>query len=142
MIDRQEHILIDAEFNEIICRLIYEFEMVSEVKIIFVAFGVYNMNLGYKGTSQKYNLFENLINEISIGINMNSDKLVTIFDCLNLLIRTDFIEINNGNIIKRKIPKNISNTINVMNSKMFIKLLVDIAKISDQTLVKEVIRNV
>lgn len=138
----KQSILVNAEFNEIICRLIYEFEIVSEVKIAFVALGIYNMNLGYEGTSKRYNLFNELINEITIAMNMNSDKVVIIFDCLNLLVRTKFIKIKNGLVIKEKIPKNIPHTINVMNSKMFNKLAYDIEKVSDKTLIKEVIRNV
>ena len=39
---KQINYLHYAEYNEIICRLIYEFNISSQIKVIFIAFSVKN----------------------------------------------------------------------------------------------------
>lgn len=133
--------LKQAKYSEIICRLIYEYNLTSEIKIIFTTFAIYNMELGFKGTAQKYNFFDDLVKEISFGISNNFDDFMLIFDCINLLKKTSHINENNGVILKLKEPQ-ISNTNIVLNSKMFEKILSEIEKVSDKTLISEVIKNV
>ena len=41
-----------AEYNEIICRLIYEFDISSEIKVIFLAYSLKNNSYNLKPTNK------------------------------------------------------------------------------------------
>lgn len=127
--------------NEIICRLIYEFKISSLVKIIFISFSVKNMQIYFSASNKKYGLINEVYNAISVGFKNGFYDFKYIFNCLEILERNNYIEVQNSNIKILNTP-NFSRENSILNSQIFNKMILDVIKLSDLSFIKGVIENV
>jgi len=134
-------IIEKAETNEIICRLIYECDLLSITKIMFTAFSIKNMDIYFNPTSKKFNLMKDVYNSINYGFQTKINDIKVILQCIEILEDNGFILVINGKIKSLKRPTYSKENI-VMNSELFRKTILDIKKLSDQSFIKGVIENV
>ncbi len=133
--------ILQAEYYEIICTLIFENHIFSINKVVFVALGIKNMEYGFRGTGKELNLLEDIEFGIRVGIQNNFNHFNIIFDNLDLLLRNNYIEINDGQIRIKSVPT-YSNVTDMLHSTMIQRILNEIEKLSDVSLVRRVIDNV
>lgn len=130
-----------ASYNEVICRLIYQFNISSLVKVMFIAFSVDNMEFYFSSSSQKYGLIDEIYEFISLGFQNKVDDFKYIFTCLDILERNRYIKIHDGQLKILKSP-NFSKKNSILNSAKFEKIILDVNKLSELSFMKGVIENV
>ena len=131
-----------AEYNEIICRLIYEFDISSEIKVIFLAYSLKNNSYNLKPTNQKYGTLNLILDGIKLGFRKDLSDFTIIFDCLELLKNNAFIKTGNGKIEKLKQVPIISKEINCLNLSIVQKAINEVKKLSDESIIRSVIEYV
>ena len=127
--------------NEIICRLIYEFNLSSLVKILFVTLSVKNMQIYFSPSSKKYGLINEIYDAVSLGFKNGFCDFKYIFNCLEILEKNNYIIVHDKSIQILK-TANFSKTNTILNSKVFKKMILDVTKLSDLSFIKGVIENV
>lgn len=138
---KQINYLEYAEYNEIICRLIYEYNISSQIKVIFIAFSIKNNMSNIKTTSQKYGTLDIVLSGIKLGLRQGMSDFTIIFDCLNLLKHGGFISEQNG-IIKQLKPARYSKELNCLNAKVIQRAINEAEKLSDESIIRGVIEYV
>lgn len=131
-----------AEYNEIICRLIYEFYISSEIKVIFLAYSLKNNSYNLKPTNQKYGTLNLILDGIKLGFRKDLSDFTIIFDCLELLKNNAFIKTGNGKIEKLKQVPIISKEIDCLNLSIVQKAINEVKKLSDESIIRSVIEYV
>lgn len=130
-----------AEYNEIICRLIYEYNISSQIKVIFIAFSIKNNMPNIKPTNQKYGALDIILNGIKIGLRQGMSDFAIVFDCLNILKNGGYISIQNG-IIKQLKPVSYSKELNCLNAQIIRRAISEAEKLSDESIIRGVIEYV
>ncbi len=138
---KQINYLEYAEYNEIICRLIYEFHISSQIKVIFIAFSIKNNMYDIKYTKQKYGALDIILSGIKLGFRQGMSDFRIIFDCLSLLKQGDFITIQNGLINQLK-PVKFSKEIECLNYQVVRAAINEAEKLSDESIIRGVIEYV
>lgn len=131
-----------AEYNEIICRLIYEFDISSEIKVIFLASSLKNNSYNLKPTKQKYGTLNLILDGIKLGFRRSFSDFTIIFDCLELLKNNAFIKSENGKIEKLKQVPIISKEFDCLNLSIVQKAINEMNKLSDESIIRSVIEYV
>lgn len=131
-----------AEYNEIICRLIYEFDISSEIKVIFLAYSLKNNSYNLKPTKQKYGTLNLILDGIKLGFRRSFSDFTIIFDCLELLKNNAFIKFENGKIEKLKQVPIISKEFDCLNLSIVQKAINEMNKLSDESIIRSVIEYV
>lgn len=131
-----------AEYNEIICRLIYEFDISSEIKVIFLAYSLKNNSYNLKPTNQKYGTLDLILGGIQLGFRKSFSDFTIIFDCLDLLKNNAFIKSENGKIEKLKLVPIISEEFDCLNLSIVQKAINEVKKLSDESIIRSVIEYV
>ena len=131
-----------AEYNEIICRLIYEFDISSEIKVIFLAYSLKNNSYNLKPTKQKYGTLNLILDGIKLGFRKGFYDFTIIFDCLELLKNNAFIKSENGKIEKLKQVPIISKEFDCLNLSIVQKAINEVKKLSDESIIRSVIEYV
>lgn len=131
-----------AEYNEIICRLIYEFDISSEIKVIFLAYSLKNNSYNLKPTKQKYGTLNLILDGIKLGFRKGFSDFTIIFDCLELLKNNAFIKSENGKIEKLKQVPIISKEFDCLNLSIVQKAINEVKKLSDESIIRSVIEYV
>lgn len=131
-----------AEYNEIICRLIYEFDISSEIKVIFLAYSLKNNSYNLKPTNQKYGTLNLILDGIQLGFRKSFSDFTIIFDCLELLKNNAFIKSENGKIEKLKLVPIISEEFDCLNLSIVQKAINEVKKLSDESIIRSVIEYV
>lgn len=131
-----------AEYNEIICRLIYEFDISSEIKVIFLAYSLKNNSYNLKPTKQKYGTLNLILDGIKLGFRKGFSDFTIIFDCLELLKNNAFIKSENGKIEKLKQVPIISKEFDCLNFSIVQKAINEVKKLSDESIIRSVIEYV
>lgn len=130
-----------AKYYEIICQLIFDYGVCSAVKVIFVALSIINLENFYEGTSKKYGLIEYILSGIKIGIEHKRIEITYILDILKLLEKGQIIIIKNNIIKAQKIPSYERNN-SLLKSPLIQRALLELEKISEEDLIKELIEYV
>ena len=99
------------------------------------------MEYGFRGTKKELNLLEDIEFGIRVGIQNNFNHFNIIFDNLDLLLRNRYIEINEGQIQIKSVP-NFYKVTDMLCSPIILRLLNEIEKLSDVSLIRRVIDNV
>lgn len=131
-----------AEYNEIICRLIYEFDISSEIKVIFLAYSLKNNSYNLKPTKQKYGTLNLILDGIKLGFRKGFSDFTIIFDCLELLKNNAFIKSENRKIEKLKQVPIISKEFDCLNLSIVQKAINEVKKLSDESIIRSVIEYV
>lgn len=131
-----------AEYNEIICRLIYEFDISSEIKVIFLVYSLKNNSYNLKPTNQKYGTLNLILDGIKLGFRRSFSDFTIIFDCLELLKNNAFIKSENGKIEKLKQVPIISKEFDCLNLSIVQKAINEVKKLSDESIIRSVIEYV
>ena len=131
-----------AEYNEIICRLIYEFDISSEIKVIFLAYSLKNNSYNLKPTNQKYGTLNLILDGIQLGFRKSFSDFTIIFDCLELLKNNAFIKSENGKIEKLMLVPIISEEFDCLNLSIVQKAINEVKKLSDESIIRSVIEYV
>ncbi len=132
---------IRARYYEVVCQLIFEYGISSVVKVIFIALSIINLENFYEGTSKKYGLIEYMLSGVKIGIEHKRIEITYILDILKLLEKGAMIEIKN-NIIKVQRNPNYEKNNSLLKSPLIQRALLELEKISDEDLIKELIEYV
>lgn len=130
-----------AYYYEIICRLIYEFRITSEVKLLFLSFAIKNISEDYKGSARKYNAYELILNGIGYNIFQRINEFCILFDCINILKSQKYIETKSGKIIIANKPE-YSRTIDCLDSPLLYSSIIEIEKLSDDSLIRGILEYV
>lgn len=138
---KQINYLEYSEYNEIICRLIYEYNISSQIKVIFIAFSIKNNISNFKFTSQKYGALDIILSGIKLGLRRGVSDFAIIFDCLNLLKRAGFILEQNGLIEQLKHPR-YSKELDCLNSQVVRRAINEAEKLSDESIIRGVMQYV
>lgn len=130
-----------AKYYEVICQLIFDYGVCSTIKVIFIALSIINLENFYEGTSKKYGLIEYMLSGIKIGIEHKRIEITYILDVLKLLEKGQMIKIENNIIKVQKIPSYEGNN-NLLKSPLIQRALLELEKISEEDLIKELIEYV
>ena len=130
-----------AKYYEVVCQLIFEYNVFSVVKIIFISLSLINLENFYEGTSKKYGLLDDILSGIKLGIDRKRIEIIYILDCLRLLEKGMMIEVEN-NIIKTKKSPNYEGNNSLLKSPQIKRTLSVLQKISDEDLLKEIVEYV
>lgn len=130
-----------ASYNEIVCRLIYDFKISSRIKLIFVAYSIKNLAQDFKGSSQKYGAYELIMDGIKKDLNQNISQFCIIFECIEILKNQKYISIIDGTIEILKKPK-ISRTIDCLDSPLLRTAILEAEKLSADSLLRGVVEYV
>lgn len=130
-----------ARYYEVVCQLIFDYGISSVVKVIFIALSIINLENFYEGTSKKYGLIEYMLSGVKIGIEHKRIEITYILDILKLLEKGAMVEIKN-NIVKVQRSPNYEKNNSLLKSPLIQRALLELEKISDEDLVKELIEYV
>lgn len=130
-----------AQYYEIICGLIYSFNIVSQIKLIFLSFAIYNLEFSFESNRKEYGLLNDVLIGIKFGIQKNFYHFETIFDCIDLLKRKKMIEEQKGKILILSTP-NFTNTNSIMTTPLLKRVIAEVEKLSDESLIRGVIEYV
>ena len=139
---KQINYLDYAEYNEIICRLIYEFNISSQIKVIFIAFSIKNNSDNIKSTKQIYGTLDIILDGIKLGLRKGVSDFEIIFDCLDLLKNNGFIEVRNGVIDQLKSAPSYSKENHCLNTPVIHRAISEAEKLSDDSIIRGVIEYV
>lgn len=131
-----------AEYNEIICRLIYEFNISSQIKVIFIAFSIKNNSDNIKSTKQIYGTLDIILDGIKLGFRKGVSDFEIIFDCLELLKNNGFIGVRNGVIEQLKPAPSYSKEVSCLNTSVVQRAINEAEKLSDDSIIRGVIEYV
>ena len=130
-----------AKYYEVVCQLIFEYNFISVIKIIFISLSLINLENFYEGTSKKYGLTAYMLSGVKLGLDRKHLEIIYILDCLKLLEKGMMIE-TEGNIIRSKKSPNYEGNNALLKSPQIQRALAEIQKISDEDLIKEVVEYV
>lgn len=130
-----------ARYYEVVCQLIFDYGISSVVKVIFIALSIINLENFYEGTSKKYGLIEYMLSGVKMGIEHKRIEITYILDILKLLEKGAMVEIKN-NIVKVQRSPNYEKNNSLLKSPLIQRALLELEKISDEDLVKELIEYV
>ena len=130
-----------ARYYEVVCQLMFDYGIFSVVKVIFIALSIINLENFYEGTSKKYGLIEYMLSGVKIGIEHKRIEITYILDILKLLEKGAMIEIKN-NIVKVQRNPNYEKNNSLLKSPLIQRALLELEKISDEDLIKELIEYV
>ncbi len=130
-----------ARYYEVVCQLVFDYGISSVVKVIFIALSIINLENFYEGTSKKYGLIEYMLSGVKIGIEHKRIEITYILDILKLLEKGAMIEIKN-NIVKVQRSPNYEKNNSLLKSPLIQRALLELEKISDEDLIKELIEYV
>lgn len=139
---KQINYLDYAQYNEIICRLIYEFNISSQIKVIFIAFSIKNNYHNLKSTNQKYGALDIILEGIKLGLRQGVSDFTIIFDCLELLKKGGFISVKNGVIEQLKPAPKYSKELGRLNAQIIQRAINEAEKLSDDSIIRGVIEYV
>lgn len=139
---KQINYLDYAEYNEIICRLIYEFNISSQIKVIFVAFSIKNNSDNIKSTKQIYGTLDIILDGIKLGFRKGVSDFEIIFDCLELLKTNGFISTRNGVIEQLKPAPSYCKEVSCLNTLIVQRAINEAKKLSDDSIIRGVIEYV
>lgn len=130
-----------ARYYEVVCQLIFDYGISSVVKVIFIALSIINLENFYEGTSKKYGLIEYMLSGVKIGVEHKRIEITYILDILKLLEKGAMIEIKN-NIVKVQRSPDYEKNNSLLKSPLIQRALLELEKISDEDLIKELIEYV
>lgn len=130
-----------AFYNEIICRLIFDFKISSQTKLIFISYSVKNIAHDFKSTSQKYGTYEIIMDGIKKDLQQNISQFCIIFECIEILKKQSFISVD-GEIIKILKSPTISKTIDCLDSPLLKSAIMETEKLSTDSLLRGVVEYV
>ena len=139
---KQINYLDYAEYNEIICRLIYEFNISSQIKVIFIAFSIKNNSDNIESTKQIYGTLDIILDGIKLGFRKGVSDFEIIFDCLELLKTNGFIGVRNGVIEQLKPAPSYSKEVSCLNTPVVQRAINEAEKLSDDSIIRGVIEYV
>lgn len=132
-----------AIYYEILCRLLYEFNISSEIKLIFLSFSIKGISEEYKISGNlKYNTLELLLKGIKKQFSQRNTDFCIIFDCIEELKKQKYIEITDGRIIITSQKPIFSQTIKCLKNEAIKTALNESEKLSDESLMRSIIEYV
>lgn len=130
-----------AQYYEILCRLIYDFKVFSQTKVILLAFSIYNQEYSFESSKKEYGLFDDVLIGIKFGLQKNMNQFETIFNCLSLLKKTNMVSEKNEIISIKSVP-NYSHENTILSSPQMKRAIEEIEKLSNESIIKGVIEYV
>lgn len=136
--NKEDKITEYSEYYEIVTRLIYQNNILSVAKLIFIAFAVRNLNDTFVAKNQKYGLMEFLKEGLRKGFQKSFEEFESIFFCLKLLEENEIIEIKDGAIvIIRKLE--CTKEQKIMDASVIKEAIREMDSLSEKSFIKGVI---
>ena len=135
----KDEMLVEAEYTKIIYSTVNYIKTISITQVVFSSFCVKRcMSSGDNLGHLKYNVFEKSLGRLRTQFLIYKDDFRIIFDVINILRKTGYLEIDNGNVsITEKRIKDLP----VIETK-HAKMLSEIGKMNDAWFLEEIINYV
>ncbi len=135
----KDEMLVEAEYTKIIYSTVNYIKTISITQVVFSSFCFKRcMSSGDNLGHFKYNVFEKSLGRLRTQFLIYKDDFRIIFDVINILRKTGYLEIDNGNVsITEKRIKDLP----VIENK-HAKMLSEIRKMNDAWFLEEIINYV
>lgn len=128
-----------VEYTNIVTILIWEKNVKSISKILFLSLYVHLMQYELNWTTKRYNIEINFFVKIGENIKLNQSEITDILKAIDILVNTNHIKVNQSKVQMLKEIKSVQMN-HFISSKSFNHLCETINKFEDKTVLSEVLR--